>query len=301
MKVLITGATGLIGQEIKQQLNAKNITVHYLSTQKGNLKSLPNYKGFHWDIPSQTIDILAFEGITHIIHLAGASISKRWTKSYQKEILESRILSSKLLFDYLKNNSNQVQQIVTASAIGIYKSDASTNYSEDNTTYSNSFLSQVVQQWENATQQFSTLNCKLCTIRIGLVMAKNGGMLPQIASPIKLGIGAVIGNGKQWQSWVHIKDLSNLFVFALEKNLIGSYNGVAPNPISHQEMTKIIAKTLNRPLFLPNIPQFMMKLILGTMHELLFESQKVSAEKILNAGFEFEFTNFEAVADDLLR
>ena len=300
MKVLITGATGLIGKEITKQLNAKNIIVHYLSTQKGDLKKLPNYKGFHWDIPSQTIDIDAFEGITHIIHLAGASISKRWTKSYQSEIIESRVLSTKLLLDSLKNNPNQVQQVVTASAIGIYKSDATTNYSEDKTIYSNSFLSRVVQQWENATKQFSTLNCNLCTIRIGLVMAKNGGMLPQIAAPIKFGLGAVMGNGKQWQSWVHIKDLAKLFVFALEKNLIGTYNGVAPNSISHEEMTKIIAKTLKRPLFLPNIPQFIMKLILGTMHELLFESQKVSAEKALNARFEFEFTNFEAVADDLL-
>jgi uncharacterized protein (TIGR01777 family) len=300
MKVLITGATGLIGQEISKLLNAKNITVHYLSTQKGNLKNQPNYRGFHWDITTQTIDAAAFEGVTHLIHLAGASISKRWTKSYQKEILESRILSSQLLFDFLKNNSNQVQQIVTASAIGIYKSDATINYSEDNTTYSNSFLSEVVQKWENATQLFKSLNIDVCTIRIGLVMAKNGGMLPEVSKPIKFGLGAVMGNGKQWQSWIHINDLVKLFVFALENNLNGTYNGVAPNPISHQEMTKIIAKTLKKPLFLPNVPQFVMKLILGSMHELLFESQKVCAEKTIKTGFEFEFTDFETVAKDLL-
>lgn len=301
MKVLITGATGLIGQEITKQLNAKNITVHYFSTQKSNLKNLNNYKGFYWNIPAKTIDSEAFEGVTHIIHLAGASISKRWTKSYQKEILESRILSTQLLIDFLKNNSNQVKQVITASAIGIYKSDDSTYYSEDNTTYNNSFLSEVVQQWENASQQFTSLNINVCTIRIGLVMAKNGGMLPQISAPIKFGLGAVMGNGNQWQSWIHINDLAKLFIFAIENNLIGIYNGVAPNPISHQEMTKIIAKVTKRPLFLPNIPQFIMKLFLGSMHELLFESQKVSAEKILNAGFEFEYTNFESVANDLLK
>jgi uncharacterized protein (TIGR01777 family) len=300
MKVLITGATGLIGQEITKQLNVKNITVHYLSTQKIGLKNLHNYKGFHWDISTQTINAAAFEGVTHIIHLAGASISKRWTKSYQNEILDSRILSTKLLFDFLKNNSHEVKYIINASAIGIYKSDYTINYHEENNTFSNSFLGKVVQKWENATQEFKYLNIEVCTLRIGLVMAKNGGMLPQITTPIKLGLGAVMGNGQQWQSWIHLNDLAKLFVFAIDNKLSGIYNGVAPNPISHQEMTQIIARTIKKPLFLPNIPQFMMKLILGKMHELLFESQKVSANKILKTGFKFEFTNFESVSKDLL-
>jgi uncharacterized protein (TIGR01777 family) len=301
MKVLITGATGLIGKEIVNQLIEKKITVHYLSTQKDKLKNETFYKGFFWDINSQIIDKQAFEGISHIIHLAGARISKRWTKTYKKEIIESRILYTQLLFDFLKNNSNEVKHITFASAIGIYKSDYSHLYSENEILFSNSFLSEVVQKWENVTEQFKLLNLQHCTIRIGLVMSKNGGIFPQIIAPIKYGLGAIMGNGEQWQSWIYINDLARIFVCSLEKNLIGIYNGVAPNPINNKEMTKILAKTIKKPLFLPNIPQFMMKIILGEMHHLLFESQKVNSKKIIDAGFEFEFTDFEDVAKELLK
>lgn len=300
MKILITGATGLVGQEIVKQLIKKNIEIHYLTTNKNKIKNEPLYKGFYWNSDKNYMDKLALVGITHIIHLAGASIAKRWTPKYKKEIMDSRVLYSNLLFKNLLENQNEVKQIITASAIGIYKSDENYMYNEEDVVKNNTFLSEVTQEWEKSTSQFKELNIDVCTIRIGLVMAKEGGMLPKIVAPIKLGLGAAIGNGKQWQSWIHVKDLASLFIFSLEKNLSGIYNGVASFPVTNEEMTKILAKTLKKPFFLPNVPKFVLKLMLGEMHILLLESQKVSNEKIIQAGFDFQYDYFEEVASELL-
>ncbi len=173
-------------------------------------------------------------------------------------------------------------------------------YDETNTGVSTSFLGEVVEQWETAVDGFNTLGCKVAKIRIGLVLAKNGGALPEIIKPMKFGAGAAFGDGKQWQSWIHIEDLATLFVYALQNNLEGVYNGVAPNPVSNQELTKAAASVLERPLFLPNIPKFPMKLALGDMHMLLFESQRVSSQKIEAEGFYFKYANLKPALEDLL-
>ena len=300
MKILITGATGLVGQEIVKQLIKKNIEIHYLTTNKNKIKNEPLYKGFYWNSDKNYLDKLALKGITHIIHLAGASIAKRWTPKYKKEIMDSRVLYSNLLFKNLLETQNEVKQIICASAIGIYKSDENKLYNEEDIVKNNTFLSEVTQEWEKSTSQFKELNIDVCTIRIGLVMTIEGGMLPKVVAPIQLGLGAAIGNGKQWQSWIHVKDLASLFIFSLEKNLSGIYNGVASFPVTNEEMTKILAKTLKKPFFLPNVPAFILKLMLGEMHILLLESQKVCNEKIIQAGFDFQYNYFEEVASELL-
>lgn len=301
MKILITGATGLVGQEIVKQLIEKNIEIHYLTTNKNKIKNESFYKGFYWNSDKNYMDKLALVGITHIIHLAGASIAERWTPEYKKEILDSRVLYSNLLFKNLLETQNEVKQIITASAIGIYKSDENYRYNEEDIIENNSFLSEVTQEWEKSTSQFKKLNIDVCTLRIGLVMAIEGGMLPKVVAPIKLGLGAAMGNGKQWQSWVHVKDLARMFIFSIENNLTGIYNGVGSFPVTNEEMTKILAKTLKKPYFLPNVPAFVLKLMLGEMHILLLESQKVSNEKIVHAGFNFEYNYFEEAADSFFK
>jgi uncharacterized protein (TIGR01777 family) len=300
MTVLITGATGLIGQEIVKQCHADGIKVHYLTTSKAKLSTEKNYKGFYWNPDKNEIDHNCLEGVSAIINLVGASISKRWTTTYKKEILESRTKTAKLLQETIKTHDYKIEQVVSASAIGIYPSSFTNYYDEKNTTISNSFLGKVVEAWETAIDGFKPLNIKVAKIRIGLVLAKNGGALPELIKPIKFGAGAAFGNGKQWQSWIHIEDLAALFVFALQHQLEGIYNGVAPNPVSNEELTKTAANILDMPLILPNIPKLAMKLALGEMHILLFESQRVCSKKIEAEGFNFKFVNLKPTLENLL-
>jgi uncharacterized protein (TIGR01777 family) len=300
MTVLITGATGLVGKEIVKQCHFKGISVHYLTTSKSKLSNEDNYKGFYWNPTQNEIDHKCFNDVTAIINLVGASISKRWTKTYKKEILESRTKTAQLLQHTIKKHNYKIEHVVSASAIGIYPASVTNCYDESNSAISDSFLGQVVKQWENAVDGFKTLGCKVAKIRIGLVLAKNGGALPKIVQPIKFGVGAVFGTGMQWQSWIHVKDLASLFVFILQNNLEGIYNGVAPNPVTNKELTKVSSKILKKPLLLPNIPKFAMQLVLGEMHILLFESQHVSSQKIEAKGFGFKYINLKSTLEDLL-
>ena len=300
MRVLITGATGLIGREIVKQCHKLNISVHYLTTSKTKLDSNTNYKGFYWNPSTNEIDIKCFEGVDAIINLVGASISKRWTTTYKQEIINSRTQTAQLLYNSIKTHDIKIKQIISASAIGYYPDSLTNYYEESFSSVSSSFLGTVVKQWEDVIDTFSGLNIKVSKIRIGLVLAKQGGALPQIVKPVKLGVGAAFGSGQQWQSWIHLKDLAKLFVYVLQEELEGVYNGVAPNPVTNSELTKTVAKVLERPLWLPNIPKGIMKLVLGEMHILLFESQRVSATKIENAGFHFKYHHIEPALQDLL-
>jgi uncharacterized protein (TIGR01777 family) len=191
--------------------------------------------------------------------------------------------------------------VVSASAIGVYPTSLTNYYEEDCVEVSNSFLGNVVKRWEETTDGFKALGCKVAKIRIGLVLAKKGGALPEIIKPIKLGVGAAFGDGKQWQSWIHVQDLADMFIYAVDYQLVGVYNGVAPNTVTNKEFTKIVASVLQRPLILPNIPKFVMKLILGEMHILLFESQRVSSKKIEEKDFYFRFVNLRPALEDLLK
>tara|TARA_R110002033_G_scaffold17360_4_gene47325 strand:- start:747 stop:1652 length:906 start_codon:yes stop_codon:yes gene_type:complete len=300
MTVLITGATGLIGKEIVKQCHAEGINVHYLTTSKSKLTADSNYKGFYWNPNNNEIDHNCFDGVSAIINMVGASISKRWTDSYKTILLESRTKTAQLLQDTIKNHNYKIDQVVSASAIGIYPTSLVNYYDETTTEISDTFLGKVVHEWEAAVDGFKDLGCKVAKIRIGLVLAKDGGALKEIVKPIKFGAGAAFGSGKQWQSWIHVKDLASLFVFALQNNFEGIYNGVAPNPVSNKELTKASAKVLRRPLILPNIPKFVMKLVLGEMHILLFESQRVCSKKVESEGFDFKYVNLKPALEDLL-
>ncbi len=289
MRVLITGATGLIGTEIVKLCHDKNIAVNFLTTSQSKLSKDNNYKGFLWNPSKNEIDTDCIKDVDVIINLVGATISKRWTETYKKEIILSRTQSTQLLFNTLQNNSHHIKQIISASAIGIYPDSLTNYYTEDETSISPSFLGQVVEKWEHAVDAFKEIGVEVTKVRIGLVLSKKGGALPEMIKPFKFGLGAALGSGKQWQSWIHIKDLARLFIHVLEEELTGTYNAVAPNPETNQTLSKLIAKTLNRPFFLPNVPKGILKIILGEMHILLFESQRVSSKKIEATGFNFKY------------
>lgn len=301
MRVLITGATGLVGKSIVKLCHEKAIDVNYLTTKKSKILNTQNYQGFYWNPKKNKIDINCFNKVDAIIHLAGATISKRWTSKYKEEILSSRLVATQLLVDSLKNSPNQVKQVISASAIGIYPDSLSNYYEEENSKGDKTFLSQVVKQWETAIDAFSSLNIVVSKIRIGLVLSNKGGALPKLVKPMRYGLGAAFGTGNAWQSWIHIKDLSNLFIYILNYKLSGVYNAVAPNPVTNQDFTKLCAEVLDKPLFLPNIPKFFMKLILGEMHSLLFLSQRVSSKKIEDKGFQFKYHHLQPALKDLLK
>ena len=299
MKILITGATGLIGKELVKSLLAKNHTIHYLTTTVSKIESKTNYQGFYWNPEQGKIDENCLYEVDAIVHLAGANIANRWTNAYKQEIIESRILSSELLYNLVRKTPNQVKQFISASGTASYPESFTKVYDETTIEAEDSFLSNVVKKWEESADRFQVLNLKVCKVRTGLVLSDKGGALPEMAKPIKMGFGAVMGNGKQMQSWIHLDDLVSLYSFAIEMQLEGVYNAVSPNPVSNNELTKAIAKVLNKPLWLPNIPEFVMKIILGEMSYLLFSSKNLSSEKIKRLGFKFQFPTVELALKDL--
>ena len=294
MKVLITGATGLVGTEIVEKCLAKNYSVHYLTTNRNKIVSDDNYKGFYWNPKTREIDTACLEGVDAIINLAGASISKKWSASHKKSVLNSRIDSIQLLHRLLSENNHTVKQICSASALGIYPSSFTRKYDESDTEVSTSFLGEVVNAWENEVDSFQSLSLKITKIRIGIVLSKKGGALIEMVKPVKLGAAAALGSGKQFQSWIQVSDLANLFVFSIEQQLTGIYNAVASDPVTNKEMTRAIARELHKPFILPNVPAFMMKLMLGEMSAIVLESQYLKNDKIKSVGFEFEYDTIES-------
>ncbi|TKD61372.1 TIGR01777 family oxidoreductase [Flavobacterium sp. ASW18X] len=292
MKVLITGATGLVGQAIVKELKKKSVPIHYLTTSKNKIETENGYKGFYWNPANLEMDMAALDGVTDIINLAGASISKRWKSSYKKEIIDSRINSLKTLKKGIELvGDDNLIGFVSASAIGIYTDSLTNLYDVDETTVDDSFLGEVVKLWEEEIKTFQKFDINVSMVRIGLVLSKDGGALPQIEKPVQNYVGAAFGSGEQWQSWIHIQDLAELFVFILKHQLKGVFNGVAPNPVTNSKMTKELANVLQKPLWLPNIPKLVMRVVLGEMSYILFASQRVSSRRIEEEGFLFNYAN----------
>ncbi len=305
MKVLITGATGLVGKAIVQQCLQENIEVHYLTTSKKKINSIANCKGFYWNPTQEEIDKTSFEGVDAIIHLAGASIAQKWNATNMKIIKESRIKSAGLIYKTLESLQDQetpttVKHIISASGIGCYPSSLTKFYDEKYPKYATDFLGEVVQEWETAALEFQQLDIATSIIRMGIVLDGGEGALAKIAAPVKYYAGAPLGSGKQWQSWIHIEDIARLYIHVLTQELTGVYNGVAPNPVTNKKLTKVVAQKLEKPLFLPNVPKTVLKILLGEMGTIALQSQLVSSEKIEETGFVFNYSTVETAIDDLL-
>lgn len=292
MKVLITGATGLVGGELVSQCLERGYSINYLTTSKNKIISEPGYKGYFWNPDTGEIDDDCLNGVSIIINLAGSSISKRWTPAYKKIILSSRINSLELLKKTLQSSkTHAVTSIISASAIGVYPDSLSNYYTEEENRVDHSFLGEVVEKWERKVDEFKSLGIAVSKVRIGLVMSTDGGALPQMAKPVDYYVGAAFGSGEQWQSWIHISDLAGIFLHIASFRLEGTFNGVAPNPITNNKLVREIAKALKKPLFLPNIPKFIMYAVLGDMAYILFASQRVSSKKIEDEGYIFQYSN----------
>lgn len=301
MKILITGATGLIGKELTNLLLKENHSIHYLTTSKLKIQNRDNYFGFYWNPKEGKIDENCLDGVDAIIHLAGASISNRWTDSYKQELIESRLLSTNLLYHLVKKNPNQVKHFISASGTAIYPDSDSAVYDENSTEIDPSFLGNLVVKWEESADQFKLLNIKVTKMRTGIVFSEKGGALPEMIKPIKMFVGSGFGTGKQMQTWIHINDVVRLYFFTLQNKIEGVINAVAPNPISNQELTRCIAKQLHRPLFLPNVPLIVMKLILGEMHILLFNNKNIIPRRALELAFQFEYPTADLALTNLIK
>jgi len=277
------------------------IEVNYLSTRQGKLRSENGYRGFLWNPAAGTIDPECFRGVRMIVNLAGSPITKPWTAAGKKDIQNSRTESLQCLRKGLEAlDGHQVAYLVSASAIGIYPSSYTEYYSEENTGPQAGFLQETVRKWEEAVKAFDALGIPQGMLRIGLVLAREGGALQALTRPIRLGAGAALGSGRQWQSWIHLHDLVSMFRFALDNRLEGTYNAVAPNPVTNRKLTAEAASVLNRPLWLPAVPSWALKLLLGERSHLLLDSQRVSCEKVQMEGFAFEFPNLRPALEDLL-
>ena len=298
MHILITGASGLIGKSLLQALEQKDYRISTLSTTKPALSS-SKIKTYHWSPKKGILDTRALDGIDVIISLAGAKINQRWSKKNRKAIFDSRTKGTQLIHHALKNNPNHsVSHFISASAVGLYPSDFDKLYFESETKTSNSFTGEVVAAWEKQVDEISSLVAHVSKIRIGLVLAKSGGALIPLAIPASLGLGAWFGSGRQWQSWIHIQDLVQMFLFAI--NRPGTYNGVSPNPVTQKQLVKAISKQYKMPQWMPGIPAFVIKAVLGNMANILYDSIRVSSTYAQEQGFIFIFPSLKEALQDLL-
>jgi uncharacterized protein (TIGR01777 family) len=294
MNVLITGGTGFIGKELSAFLIQNGHQVKILSRKGGD---------YTWNIPQKTIDPGAFDGIDCIVHLAGAGIAdKPWTKARKAELIASRVESTQLLVEQLKSIPHQVKTFVSASAIGFYGADTGEQICTETSPAGTDFLADCTQQWEKSVDEIAELGIRTVKVRIGLVLSQKGGIFPVLARPIRWGLGTVLGTGKQWQSWIHLSDLVRIFQWCIENNAAqGAYNAVAPQPIRHKEMTEIMAKKMHRHLFLPSVPAWILKLLLGEMAVLVTGGNRVSSKKIQEeANFSFNFVEFPTTLAEIL-
>jgi uncharacterized protein len=286
-KVLISGGRGLIGMRLSEMLIDAGYDVAHLSRQTSH----GHYCSFRWDPATGQIDEAAIRYADFIVNLAGASVSEgKWTDERKQDIMASRVGGTNLLARELREKEHHVKAFISASAIGVYgDADDRLLTEEAPPAPSNDFLAEVATQWERAAQQVQEMGIRTVVTRIGVVLSNEGGALPQIARPVKLGAGAVLGSGKQYMSWIHIDDACRLIIQMMEEaEWQGTYNVVSPNPVTNKEFTATLAEVLHRPLVLPKVPEFGLKLVMGEMSEIVLASQRVSAQKVLAQGFEFE-------------
>ncbi|NML57445.1 TIGR01777 family oxidoreductase [Chryseobacterium cheonjiense] len=296
--ILITGAGGLIARELAKRLE-KDYTVRFLTRKKRRSDE------FEWNIREKTIDESAFDGVSHIIHLAGANISeKRWTDERKKELISSRVDSADLILKTLQKKNIKLKSFISASGINYYGTKTADQIFTESDGPGNDFLSEVVVLWERAADQFKEQNLaeRVVKIRTAVVLSEKDGALKKMLPPIKMGIGSALGNGKQYMPWIHIDDICSIYEFALTNpDMDGAYNAVSPQHTSNENLTKKIAEVIKKPLFMPNVPGFVLKLIFGELADALLEGSRASSEKIQKAGFRFEFPDLKNALENLLK
>lgn len=295
-KVIISGGSGLIGSKLTDLLKAQGHEVFLLSRDPD--KKNANY--IYWDPVRSILEPGVFQYCDTLIHLAGAGIGdKRWTSGRKKEIIESRVKSTELLFEKLNREKHQVKTIIAASATGYYGNRGNELLSES-ASGDSSFLSETCKEWEKASSRFEELGIRLIILRIGFVLSGRGGALPLMSLPVKLFAGAALGKGDQYISWIHIDDLCRIFLHAMDnERMKGIYNAVAPNPVTNHQFYKLLAEKLKRPLWPFNIPSFLLRTILGEKADLVLHGQRVSGRKLSETGFDCRYKDLKDALDHL--
>jgi len=298
--VLISGGSGLVGRHLCEKLKEKGFNVSILSTTKHKVDGITT---FYWDIDNKEIEKKAFDNIDFVVHLAGANIGdKRWTTKRKQLIIDSRVKSAKLIFHTLKESNKTLKAFVSASAVGYYGAITSNKVFTETDPPANDFLGETCRLWEQSADRFNELGIRTVKVRTGVVLTKQDGALAKMITQIKFGIGSALGNGKQYLPWVHIEDLCQIYIKAIEdSHMNGSYNAVAPDNRTNKEFTRALARTLNKPFWFPNIPAFILKLLFGKMADMLLRGSKVSSEKIISMNFSFKFPNLENAFTDFFK
>jgi uncharacterized protein (TIGR01777 family) len=296
MKILITGASGLIGQALTKQLNASGHT-----TVAAVRREPRRNDEVQWNPTTGEMSPSAFDGVDAVVHLAGAGIGdKRWTDAYKMEILQSRTLGTALLADTMASLDKKPTVFLSGSAIGIYGVRDDTELGED-AAIGTGFLADVCRDWEAASASASAAGIRTVLLRTGIVLSPKGGALKKQLPLFKLGLGGKFGNGKQWQSWISITDEVNAIIHLLTSNLSGAVNLTAPNAVTNAEFTRVLASVVSRPAILP-IPSFGPKLLLGgeLADALLFTGQRVVPNALVADGFHFAHPTLDVALRALL-
>lgn len=304
-KVLITGASGLVGRRLTELLLGKGYAVNVLgreqnakgkeqtangNEQNANSQMPPAAAYYTWNVDKGKIEPEALEGVSAIIHLAGAGVAeKRWSDERKKEIIDSRVKSAQLLFNYLKKNTHQVKTFISAAAVGYYADCGEEVITEEHAA-GEGFLSEVCQKWEAAAVKFAQLNIREVRCRIGIVLAKEGGALPELTKTFALGVAGYFAKSPLYYPWIHIDDVCGIIVHALENEpMHGAYNTTAPAPLPMKNLMQEIVKAKKAKAAVVPVPPFAIKLAMGEMSEMLLSSQRCSAAKIMESGYRFRY------------
>ena len=298
-KVLVTGGTGSIGRLLCDFLTEKGYEVSVLSRRRSTSSK---YKTYLWNYKENFIEEEAILNCDYIIHMAGAGIAdKRWTSCRKKEIIDSRVQTSTLLFKTLSNHKNKVKCFISASGAGYYGQLTSNKTFVETDPSGTDFIGQTCEQWEAAVNQIKTLNIRTVNLRIGMVLMKKGGAIEKMAKPFQLGLGTVLGSGNQIIPWIHAIDLQRAILQAMiNKNMNGPYNCCSPETTNNLEFTKTLANTLHKKLWLPHTPKWLLKIILGQRSILLTDGSKLSSKRLLSTGFVFNYPGLHDALSECL-
>lgn len=290
--VLITGGTGLIGSALTALLEKEGYNVRILSRN-------PRTKNqFKWNLKDQYIDDKAFENLHHIIHLAGAGIAdKRWTPKRKQVIIDSRVNSVELLFSKTESSQIDLKTFVSASGIGYYGAVTSDHIFIETDEAENDFLGQVCKVWEEAALQFESINIPTTILRTGIVLSANGGAIEKMKTPIV----SPLGSGHQYMPWIHIDDLCQLYLSAIQGKIKGIYNAVAPEYQTNKSFSKKLSKSLGRPYIPFGVPAFGLKTIFGELAIIPLTGSRISCEKLINDGFEFKYPKLSEAFENLFK
>ncbi|CAN5149006.1 TIGR01777 family oxidoreductase [soil metagenome] len=300
MNILITGGSGLIGFHLTVLLQTKGHKVGHLGRSKpaGN-----DVRQFIWNPEKDFIEEGAVSWADAIVHLAGANVAEgRWTAKRKAEIISSRENSARLIATAIVKEKAKTKVFVSAAAVGWYGMITSDKIFSENDPSANDFFGTVCLKWENAADLLSEAGLRVVKLRIGIVLAKEGGALPQLAAPVKWFVGSPLGSGKQWMPWIHIDDLCLLFLKAIEDDSMHDvYNAATDQQVTNKEFVRTIGKVLHRAVFFPNVPKFILKLMLGEMSGIVTEGSRVSNAKLLKTGFVFKYNKLEEAIRQLLK